>query len=79
MANQGNKDGWRTKGHKQLLSKDVQRACQLAQQLEKQEVQYDFKIYCGQDFELDRARQAWAGLEKNGSGLKYKNVSIIKV
>jgi hypothetical protein len=79
MANMGDKDGWRTKGHKQLLTKDIQRACQLAQQLDKQGVQYDFKIYCTHDFELDRARLAWAGLKENGNGLKYKNVSIIKV
>lgn len=77
-SNQGNKDGWRTKGSKQLLTRDVIRACNLADAFEKQGVKYDITIFCHQDFEMQRARDAWAGFQEVGKSLTYKRVAVIK-
>jgi len=46
MANQGNKDGWRTKGNKQLRTKEIVRACQLSKDLDSQGVPHEIIIRC---------------------------------
>jgi hypothetical protein len=69
-------DGWRTKGSKQLLTKNVIQACTLADNLEKQGIRYSVVIFCTLDFELKRAMDAWAGFQKDGSALVYRGVRI---
>jgi len=54
MANQGNKDGWRTKGNKQLRVKEIQRACQLSKDLDSQGVPHEIVIRCSIHGQFER-------------------------
>jgi hypothetical protein len=73
------KDGWKTKGVKQLTKQNVQRACHLAEALEAQGVLYSIVIGCRTEHEMETASEAWAGLRKVKPGtLSYKNVVINK-
>lgn len=73
------KDGWKTKGVKQLTRLNVQRACHLAEALEAQDVPYLIKLGCRTDHELETAKDAWAGFKQDDADtLSYKNVIVSK-
>jgi len=80
MANDWTKkDGWKTKGVKQLTRLNVQRACHLAEALEAQDVDYNITIRCKNDYEFVTAKEAWAGLKSMpGNQMNYKNVLITR-
>lgn len=79
MANQGNKDGWRTKGNKQLRVKEIQRACQLSTDLEKQGIPHEIVLKCSMPFEMERAQGAWAGFVKVNNDLYYLGVRVTMI
>lgn len=72
-------DGWRTKGSKQLTTKDITIACNLTDRLEKQGIKNEIVMYCQHEFELERAQGAWAGFIRSCDSLHYKGVEIRKV
>jgi len=79
MANQGSStEGWRCKGTKQLRVREVEKACTLSKALESQGIKHSIEIICDHDFEMVRAREAWAGLELQDGNLVYKGVRIRK-
>jgi len=79
MANQGNKDGWRTKGNKQLRVKEIQRACQLSKDLQAQGIPHSITIKCSMPFEMERAQEAWAGFVKVNNDLHYLGVRVMMI
>jgi hypothetical protein len=79
MANQGNKDGWRTKGNKQLRVKEIQRACQLSKDLDSQGIPHEIVIRCSMPFEMERAADAWAGFIKINNDLRYLGVRVTMI
>ncbi|NMC95845.1 MAG: hypothetical protein GYA70_00105 [Deltaproteobacteria bacterium] len=79
MANQGNKDGWRTKGNKQLRTKEIVRACQLSKDLDSQGVPHEIVIKCSMPFEMERAADAWAGFIRINNDLRYLGVRVTMI
>jgi len=71
-------DGWRTKGTKQLTSRAIEIACNLTDRLEKQGVKNSIVMYVSSDFEMDKARTAWAGFVMFNGSLRYKGVEVRK-
>ena len=79
------KDGWRTKGNKQLRvsarlpfsgAKEIQRACELSMVLDAQGIHHEITITCSVPFELERAREAWAGFVSINGELRYLGVRV---
>ena len=70
------KDGWRTKGNKQLRVKEIQRACELSMVLDAQGIHHEITITCSVPFELERAREALAGFVSINGELRYLGVRV---
>jgi len=62
------KDGWRTKGSKQLTDR-----------LEKQGIENSIVMHVSTDSELDKARESWAGFIRLNDSVHYRGVEIRKV
>ena len=66
----------RLKGSRELLRKDIIRACQLADDLEKQGCRYAITLFPRDMEEFQRCVDAWPGFKITTTGLAYKGVVI---
>lgn len=79
MPNFNKKDGWRTKGTRQLTTCDIVQVCTWHDRQAAKGIKCTVLVECNHEFEIEKAQGAWAGFIRLNDSVYYRGVEIRKV